>query len=239
MSSATVKISLKNGETAFSELNAVDFMGLYLDFYVQNPIEAVPKECFPNLRKLISFAVSYLPFMPHGWSFAWNVSMPLQKRRLFCCVDSENGTFVAKTHSWEPSPYEKNPRMSVQMVSDISGMESVTMVDCAENIPSDRILDELFKRFFADQSQEYLECYEDGEIFGIRNNSEQLALIEEASEENVSLTFRCGCTKEKIAGIFKRMPKKDIDFLFENEPVLNVECPRCGFKYGIKKHDIK
>lgn len=239
MSSATVKISLKNGETAFSELNAVDFMGLYLDFYVQNPIEAVPKECFPNLRKLISFAVSYLPFMPHGWSFAWNVSMPLQKRRLFCCVDSENGTFVAKTHSWEPSPYEKNPRMSVQMVSDISGMESVTMVDCAENIPSDRILDELFKRFFADQSQEYLECYEDGEIFGIKNNSEQLALIEEASEENVSLTFRCGCTKEKIAGIFKRMPKKDIGFLFENEPVLNVECPRCGFKYGIKKHDIK
>ncbi len=239
MSSATVKISLKNGETAFSELNAVDFMGLYLDFYVQNPIEAVPKECFPNLRKLISFAVSYLPFMPHGWSFAWNVSMPLQKRRLFCCVDSENGTFVAKTHSWQPSPYEKNPRMSVQMVSDISGMESVTMVDCAENIPSDRILDELFKRFFVDQSQEYLECYEDGEIFGIRNNSEQLALIEEASEENVSLAFRCGCTKEKIAGIFKRMPKKDIDFLFENEPVLNVECPRCGFKYGIKKHDIK
>ncbi len=239
MSSATVKISLKNGETAFSELNAVDFMGLYLDFYVQNPIEAVPKECFPNLRKLISFAVSYLPFMPHGWSFAWNVSMPLQKRRLFCCVDSENGTFVAKTHSWEPSPYEKNPRMSVQMVSDISGMESVTMVDCAENIPSDRILDELFKRFFADQSQEYLECYEDGEIFGIKNNSESLAFVEEASEENVSLTFRCGCTKEKIAGIFKRMPKKDIDFLFENEPVLNVECPRCGFKYGIKKHDIK
>ena len=239
MSSATVKISLKNGETAFSELNAVDFMGLYLDFYVQNPIEAVPKECFPNLRKLMSFAVSYLPFMPHGWSFAWNVSMPLQKRRLFCCVDSENGTFVAKTHSWEPSPYEKNPRMSVQMVSDISGMESVTMVDCAENIPSDRILDELFKRFFADQSQEYLECYEDGEIFGIKNNSESLAFVEEASEENVSLTFRCGCTKEKIAGIFKRMPKKDIGFLFENEPVLNVECPRCGFKYGIKKHDIK
>ena len=239
MSSATVKISLKNGETAFSELNAVDFMGLYLDFYVQNPIEAVPKECFPNLRKLISFAVSYLPFMPHGWSFAWNVSMPLQKRRLFCCVDSENGTFVAKTHSWEPSPYEKNPRMSVQMVSDISGMESVTMVDCAENIPSDRILDELFKRFFANQSQEYLECYEDGEIFGIKNNSESLAFVEEASEENVSLTFRCGCTKEKIAGIFKRMPEKDIGFLFENEPVLNVECPRCGFKYGIKKHDIK
>ena len=239
MSSATVKISLKNGETAFSELNAVDFMGLYLDFYVQNPIEAVPKECFPNLRKLMSFAVSYLPFMPHGWSFAWNVSMPLQKRRLFCCVDSENGTFVAKTHSWEPSPYEKNPRMSVQMVSDISGMESVTMVDCAENIPSDRILDELFKRFFANQSQEYLECYEDGEIFGIKNNSESLAFVEEASEENVSLTFRCGCTKEKIAGIFKRMPKKDIGFLFENEPVLNVECPRCGFKYGIKKHDIK
>ena len=239
MSFATLKIVSKNGETARTELNSVDFMGLYLDFYVQNPIEAVPKECFPNLKKLISFSISYLPFMPQGWSFAWNVSMPLQKRRLFCCVDSENGTFVAKTHSWEPSAYEKNPRMSVQMVSDVSGMESVTMVDCGENIPSDRILDELFKRFFADQSQEYLEFYVDDEIAGIKNNSESLAFAGEASEENVSLTFRCGCTKEKIAGIFKRMPKKDIDFLFENEPVLNVECPRCGFKYGIKKHDIK
>ena len=239
MSFATLKIVSKNGETARTELNSVDFMGLYLDFYVQNPIEAVPKECFPNLKKLISFAVSYLPFMPQGWSFAWNVSMPLQKRRLFCCVDSENGTFVAKTHSWEPSAYEKNPRMSVQMVSDISGMESVTMVDCAENVPSDMILDELFKRFFADQSQEHLEFYVDDEISGIKNNSESLAFAGEASEENVGLAFRCGCTKEKIAGIFKRMPKKDIDFLFENEPILNVECPRCGFKYGIKKHDIK
>ncbi len=239
MSFATLKIVSKNGETARTELNSVDFMGLYLDFYVQNPIEAVPKECFPNLKKLISFAVSYLPFMPQEWSFAWNVSMPLQKRRLFCCVDSENGTFVAKTHSWEPSAYEKNPRMSVQMVSDISGMESVTMVDCAENVPSDMILDELFRRFFADQSQEHLEFYVDDEIAGIKNNSESLAFAEDASEENVGLAFRCGCTKEKIAGIFKRMPKKDIDFLFENEPILNVECPRCGFKYGIKKHDIK
>ena len=239
MSFATLKIVSKNGETAFSELNSVDFMGLYLDFYVQNPIEAVPKECFPNLRKLISFAVAYLPFMPQGWSFAWNVSMPVQKRRLFCCVDSDNGTFVAKTHSWEPSPYEKNPRMSVQMVSDISGMESVTMVDCAETVPSDKILDELFRRFFSDQSQKYLEFYEDGEIFGIKNNSEYAALGKETSEENVALTFRCGCTKEKIAKIFHRMPAKDIDFLFENEPVLNVECPRCGFKYGIKRNDIK
>ena len=239
MSFATLKIVSKNGETARSELNAVDFMGLYLDFYVQNPIEAVPKECFPNLRKLIAFAVAYLPFMPQGWSFAWNVSMPMQKRRLFCCVESENGTFVAKTHSWEPSSYEKNPRMSVQMVSDVSGMESVTMVDCAENVPSDKILDELFKRFFSDQSQDHLEFYEEGEIFGIKNRTESPDDAEDISEENVSLTFRCGCTKEKIAKIFKRMPAKDIDFLFENEHVLNVECPRCGFKYGIKRNDIK
>lgn len=239
MSFATLKIVSKDGETARTELNAVDFMGLYLDFYVQNPIEAVPKECFPNLRKLISFAISYLPFMPQGWSFAWNVSMPLQKRRLFCCVDSENGTFVAKTHSWEASAYEKNPRMTVQMVSDISGMESVTMVDCAGDVPSDRILDNLFRRFFADQSQEKLEIYEDGEIFGIKNNSGSLAFAGDVSEENVSITFRCGCTKEKIAKIFQRMPEKDINFLFEKEHVLNVECPRCGFKYGIKRHDIK
>ena len=239
MSFATLKIVSKNGETARTELNSVDFMGLYLDFYVQNPIEAVPKECFPNLKKLISFAISYLPFMPQGWSFAWNVSMPLQKRRLFCCVDSENGTFVAKTHSWEPSPYEKNPRMSVQMVSDISGMESVTMVDCAENVPSDKILGELFSRFFSDQSQSFLKIYEEDETFGIKNTeiSENFENNEEIQE--VAFAFRCGCTKEKIAKIFHRMAAKDIDFLFEQEHALQVECPRCGFKYGIRKNDIK
>ena len=239
MSSATVKISLKNGETAFSELNSVDFMGLYLDFYVQSPVEAVPQECFPNLKKLISFALAYFPFMPDGWSFAWNVSMPVQKRRLFCCVDSSNRTFVAKTHSWEPSPYEKNPRMTVQMVSDISGMESVTMVDCAENVPSDKILGELFSRFFSDQSQSFLKIYEEDETFGIKNTeiSETFENGEEIQE--VAFTFRCGCTKEKIAKIFHRMAAKDIDFLFEQEHTLQVECPRCGFKYGIRKNDIK
>ena len=239
MSSATVKISLKNGKTAFSELNSVDFMGLYLDFYVQSPVEAVPQECFPNLKKLISFALAYFPFMPDGWSFAWNVSMPVQKRRLFCCVDSANRTFVAKTHSWEPSPYEKNPRMTVQMVSDISGMESVTMVDCAENVPSDKILGELFSRFFSDQSQSFLKIYEEDESFGIKNTeiSDDFENNEEIQE--VAFTFRCGCTKEKIAKIFHRMAPKDIDFLFEQEHTLQVECPRCGFKYGIRKNDIK
>ena len=239
MSFATVKISLKNGETACSELNSVDFMGLYLDFYVQSPVEAVPQECFPNLKKLISFALAYFPFMPQGWSFAWNISMPVQKRRLFCCVDSANCTFVAKTHSWEPSPYEKNPRMTVQMVSDISGMESVTMVDCAENVPSDKILGELFSRFFSDQSQSFLKIYEEDETFGIKNT--EIGDDFENSEEiqEIAFTFRCGCTKEKIAKIFHRMAPKDIDFLFEQEHTLQVECPRCGFKYGIRKNDIR
>ena len=242
MSSATVKISMKNGGIAFSELDSVDFMGLYLDFYVQSPVEAVPQECFPNLKKLISFSLAYFPFMPDGWSFAWNVSMPLQKRRLFCCVDGENRTFVAKTHSWEPSPYERNPRMTVQMVSDISGMESVTMVDCAENVPSDRILGELFSRFFSDQSQSFLKIYEEDETFGIKNSEicrddENSENVEESQE--VAFTFRCGCTKEKIAKIFHRMAKKDLDYLFGREHTLQIECPRCGFKYGIRKDDIK
>ena len=239
MSSATVKISLKNGEPARTELNSVDFMGLYLDFYVQSPVEAVPQECFPNLKKLISFALAYFPFMPEGWSFAWNVSMPVQKRRLFCCVDSANHTFVAKTHSWEPSPYEKNPRMTVQMVSDISGMESVTMVDCAENVPSDKILVELFSRFFSDQSQSFLKIYEEGETFGIKNTEIDENCKNNEEIQNVAFTFRCGCTKEKIAKIFHRMAPKDIDFLFEQEHTLQVECPRCGFKYGIRKNDIR
>ena len=60
MSSATVKISLKNGETAFSELNSVDFMGQYLDFYVQSPVEAVPQECFPDALQLLE-ANGYQP----------------------------------------------------------------------------------------------------------------------------------------------------------------------------------
>ena len=239
MSSATVKISLKNGEPARTELNSVDFMGLYLDFYVQSPVEAVPQECFPNLKKLISFALAYFPFMPEGWSFAWNVSMPVQKRRLFCCVDSANHTFVAKTHSWEPSPYEKNPRMTVQMVSDISGMESVTMVDCAENVPSDKILVELFSRFFSDQSQSFLKIYEEDETFGIKNTEIDENCKNNEEIQNVAFTFRCGCTKEKIAKIFHRMAPKDIDFLFEQEHTLQVECPRCGFKYGIRKNDIR
>ena len=239
MSSATVKISIKNGEIACSELDSVDFMGLYLDFYVQSPVEAVPQECFPNLKKLISFSLAYFPFMPEGWSFAWNVSMPVQKRRLFCCVDSNNRTFVAKTHSWEPSSYEKNPRMTVQMVSDISGMESVTMVDCAENVPSDKILGELFARFFTDQSQGFLKIYDEDGTFGIKNTEIDENLDNNEEFQEVAFTFRCGCTKEKIAKIFQRMPHRDVDFLFENEHTLQVECPRCGFKYGIRKDDIK
>ena len=236
MDSSTVKVVSTNGVIVESSLDSADFMGLYLDFYVQNPIEHVPQECFPNLKKLISFALAYFPFMPDGWSFAWNVSMPVQKRRLFCCVDSENRTFVAKTHSWEPSAYEKNPRMTVQMVSDISGMESVTMVDCAENVPSDMILDELFAKFLADQSQSNFKICEEGGVFAIKNGNE---LEKDEEIRHAAFTFRCGCTKNKIAAMFKRIPAKDVDFLFENEQVLQVECPRCGVRYEIKKEDVK
>lgn len=239
MSGAAVKITSKNGEIVCSEVNAADFMSFYLDFYVQHPVEAVPPECFPNIKKLISFAAAYLPFMPQGWSFAWNVSMPGQKRKLFCSVDSENGTFVAKSHSWEPADYENAPHLTVQMVSDVTGMDSVTLVDCDPSVPSDQILDELFKRFFDDQSQNSLRVYEKDEFFGIKNTPEELEYEQEEETREESLIFRCGCTKSRIAALFKRMPAKDIDYLFEQDEVLSVECPRCGLKYEIKKHDIK
>ena len=238
-SSATVKFAEKEGEISFSEVNSVDFMGLYLDFYVQNPVEAVPKECFPNLKKLISLAASYLPLMPPDWSFAWNVSMPLQKRKLFCCIDAEYSTFVARSHSWNPSPYEKNPRMSVQMVSGVSGMESVTTVDCEENVPSDRILNALFKKFFIEESQNGLEIYENGEIFGIRDTLLEDFDGNDGQVREVELKFKCGCTKSKISDVFRKMAKNDVDFLFESDQVLSVECPRCGQKYRIKKDDVR
>jgi phytoene dehydrogenase-like protein len=43
-------------------------------------------------------------------------------------------------------------------------------------------------------------------------------------------TFDCGCTVDRMFPMLSRLPKDDLDYIFEDGHA-DITCPRCGAKY--------
>jgi molecular chaperone Hsp33 len=61
--------------------------------------------------------------------------------------------------------------------------------------------------------------------FKVVDEAEQLSLL-----ETRGYTFDCGCTVDRMFPMLSRLPKDDLDYIFEDGHA-DITCPRCGAKY--------
>jgi molecular chaperone Hsp33 len=52
------------------------------------------------------------------------------------------------------------------------------------------------------------------------------------------VVFRCGCDARRIAQVLGSIYRERPEELFEDDPTLEAECPRCGAKYQISREDL-
>ena len=62
-----------------------------------------------------------------------------------------------------------------------------------------------------------------------------------ASEEELSLLekrsyrWHCGCNLEKIYSVMANLIQADLDGVFQNDPTVTVNCPRCAAQYTLER----
>lgn len=237
MAKPCVTIGLRSGEIIYSSVNTVDLMGAFLDFYVAHPVETIPKELLDDVKLLISLGAVYMAFMPDDGLFAWTLSLPESRRKVFAAFDALTRSFVARSHSWEPKDYEKTPRLALQSVSRRLGLNSVSTFDCIEKLSSEETIRHLFVRHLRDNGFSDYRIESAGEELLLKYPDEDTGGCDDLFR--IHLTFKCGCTKERVASVFSGISRADRDFLFEKNRTVTVECPRCGMKYELRKNEIK
>lgn len=240
-----------------SVCSQISLMSGYLDHYISGMVEAVPKNDFDDVKKTLSFVAALAVFMPDDGVIAFTISIPQKKRKIFCLFENKAGRFVARSHFWNAEEFEKDPRLAVQKVSVSQKLDHISMVDCKKENGCNNGIEDLFKKYLETQDGFLTDFFIIGtDLIFVRAEKEMIreSFIRKVNEikefpamyinkENLSGEFRfsffCGCTIERISSMLSRMPDDDIEYIFENEGEVSVECPRCGKNYKIRKNEIK
>jgi hypothetical protein len=250
-----VYLSQKQGIT-FSACSQIDIMGCYLDFYIESGVETVPKEGFDDMKKLISFCGAAAAFMPSDGIFGATVSLPGRERKYFCAFDMAERTFVARSHKWLPREYDSSPRIAVQKISQSQNINSVSMVDIEAQTEEGKLINRLIERYLEVNGEGEYRAFESSDQYVVVKDSSgfkedidsvcadllsdfsEMAEISEIKKKH-SFKFSCGCDKSRVSSVFSVLSSNDLDYLFNEGGKIEVECPRCGFKYILKRGEIE
>ena len=196
------------------------------------------------------------PFMPKDGVFGWTFSLPFEKKKIFSSLNKEEGTYVCRTHKWEPDKHEKTPRVALQMLSGKQNINRVSLVDIDTDHKTDNVIEKLMERYFGiEEKVNVFTMFRDDFLYILKpfpscskdifnDVSQKLkddpGKIAERLEtlEDFNFRFFCGCSSEKISRLFSGLKEDDKDFLFQKDDTVTAECPRCGKKYTFKRDDI-
>lgn len=245
---------IKDRGLVISVCSKIDIMSRYLDFYIEKGVEAVSKEGFDGMKKLLSFCCAFTRFLPSDMVFSCNVSLPLSKRKYFCVFDVGSKTFAARSHKWMPKDYDKSPRLAVQNISVSSDINSVSMVDCFEEPEDEMIINKLIDRYLEVHGDGLFKVFEGNagffvvsflsggsreELFDLVPNEIERLVETSEKADKYFYKFKCGCDAQRMLSVFSVISKNDMDYLFENGDEISVDCPRCGLKYKYKRGDLE
>lgn len=240
-----------------SKCSQIDFMSGYLDHYITGMVETVPPESFDDVKTTISFAALLAVFMPSDGILAFTISIPHKKRKIFCLFENSSGNFVARSHFWNAGDFEKDQRMAVQRVSASRKLDHISMVDCKNESDCNAGINDLFRKYLETQDNSRYDFFlKDSELILVKYDGETgsgffdsiMSDIRTLPEKYMNsgtlfreyrFSFLCGCNGDRMISMLSRMSQDDIDYIFENENEVSIECPRCGKNYKVQKNEIK
>jgi hypothetical protein len=249
-------VSRKDG-VILSVCQTNDVMSEFLDWYVKSNNEQIPVEDFDDLKRIISFCCAMVPFIPSDGLYAWTVSLPFKKKKIFCSIDMSSKTYVARTHKWDPPETENSPRVAFQKISNSQNVNSVSVIDCTPDECKEDVIGSLIKKYTVSIENRMLYVKETSDttmilkIYEKKDDINQFLIYDDLEAKGLSIinkldhlygyeiTFHCGCNKSIISSIFSSLDKESFDFLFEKGDEITTECPRCGYKYKYKREEIK
>jgi molecular chaperone Hsp33 len=229
-------------------LSAGDFRPLHLDLDLHLLSIGVSHD--PFVLKLLQDGLSALALYqvsrPRFETFGWTISLQSPRVNLFFTGSTKECTVVGRAFLEGVQPASKNlfftqvsrPFGELQTSSvEVRGTDVWSIVE-QYSMKSDQHLIRYFRREdervalvipFPDADRDWLKRARAEEVFELEKSGDLKVLSDHL------VRFHCGCDGEKINEIIARLYRERPEDLFRGEPSVEVECPRCGAKYGISR----
>lgn len=224
------------------------FTDLYMDYYLHLMEYGIQHEetLDTMLKEAVSAMALHLASRPHDERCAWtiNVHQPLLNLfitggghpvsnvtgRLFTEDVKDMGKSIIIAQTMRP---HMQPRQSM---IEFSGTDVLSAIEHfytqSEQRPTRffRLPNEDFVQVSAEPDADlgWLNSLTLEQVLTL-DQSEQLSLL-----ETRGCRFECGCTVDRMFPMLSRLPKEDIDYIFEDGHA-DLSCPRCGAKYKASK----
>ncbi len=224
------------------------FQPMYLDYYLhlmQHGIQ--PNEKLDDMLKDTLAALAlHLCSRPHDETVAWTIHMKEpQRANLFVTGSTHPGRVTGRVFT-----EDVKKEGEALFIAQINRLNQPTRQSMIEFHGSDVLkgVEEFYTtseqrltRFFRLPDEEYVQISAEPDCDEIWLSEIQLENVLEIDQnETLSLLetrgyqFECGCSMDRLLPIINRLPKEDLDHIFE-DGVAQVTCPRCAAVFRATK----
>ncbi len=219
------------------------FTPVYIGYYLHLKDHGLryPATLDQTLKDLLAVLTLHLSARPRAESIAWTANLRAPRVNYFATGSSLQKSITGRLFTEDIREPDRNLLYSQ---TSVSGEEPrTTTIDVSTNDPVDwiehfyrqseqrparcfRLEDEHFALVAAqpDFDEEWLENLDAARILAIEKTEETKVL------ESRDFRFHCGCTLERILPTLRSW-KNRLDELFQGEPQIVINCPRCGASY--------
>ena len=68
--------------------------------------------------------------------------------------------------------------------------------------------------------------------------AEDLSSVRHKLIKQCSFAFACSCSLEKLLPFFRAIPREQLEELYGNDPILLINCPRCGRTFELPREGV-
>lgn len=226
------------------------FTPVFTDYYLHLMEQKLRYEAKldATLKDMLAVLTLHLTARPWAETIAWTVNLRAPRVNYFVTGSSIGENITGRLFTKDIREPDRNMFYSQ---TSISGQEPrTTTVDLDTNDPIDWVEhfyrqseqrpakcfaldDEHYALLVAqpDYDEEWFDQVDAGQIIGI-TETEQTKVL-----ETRKFQFLCGCSKERILPTLASWRSR-LDELFEGEPEITVNCPRCGAHYQVSREDL-
>lgn len=197
----------------------------------------------------LAAAALYLSCRPRDEVVGWTISIQRPALNLFLTGDAGENAVAGRGFTEGVQAAESN-RLFVQSSRPGLGVHQ-SMLE-VEGLDVLGIFDQYYERSV--QSPARFFDYDNGEyamVLGLPGADEEwmAGLQREALRTHLeggirpldqqTFRFRCGCRPERMHEVLRAAYAGDADSLFQDDPTIEVECPRCGHRWEVTRSQFE
>lgn len=234
-------------------LARANLSGLFIDYYLHlgETGKTIAPEHDQLFKQMLAAFVLHAASRPAREHIAWTISLQQPRINLFTTADNQLGTVVGRifTEHVKEAPTNMFYQETViggrplrRSVVDFEGTDLFAAVEKFYEISEQRpgrlfdLGDENYVLVSAhpDYDEAWFRGLTLDDVRSITGGDEILVPIERRRYR-----WHCGCNERRIFQVLTPAMQRDPDELFGGEPVIRVECPRCGVRYAVSREALE